>query len=163
VAAVGARAGAGDGGDDAGRFDHLADAMVVGIGDVDVAAAIDGHPGGVVQHGGGRGTAVAGVAGDTVTGDGDDLAGRFDHLADAAVGRIGDVDVAGAIHGDVRRPRQLGGGRDLAVAVVAGGAVAGQGDDAAGRCDDRGNGVGAADAGAGGVLDGQLDVVERAG
>src|SRR5947209_6622246 len=62
VAVVVGGAGAGDGDHGAGRLHHFPNAVVVGIGDEDVAAAVHGGPEGEVQHGGGGGAAVASVA-----------------------------------------------------------------------------------------------------
>ena len=53
-----------------------------------------------VQLGGGRGSAVAAVTGGAVAGDGDDVAGRLDHLADRVVVRVGDEQVARGVDGD---------------------------------------------------------------
>ena len=74
---------AGDGDDVAGRLDHLADHVVAGVGEEHVAGGVDGEAAGAVQLGGGRGPVVAAVTGGAVAGDGDDVAGRLDHLADS--------------------------------------------------------------------------------
>ena len=65
------------------RRRELADHVVAAVGDEQVARGIDGDAGGAVQLGGGRGAVVAGVTGGAVTGDGDDVAGRRDDLADS--------------------------------------------------------------------------------
>ena len=103
VAAV--RAGAGDGGDHAARGD-LADPVIAGVGDEDVALGVDRHALGVFQAGLGGGAAVAadgrpgGVAAVRAgAGDGGDDAARGD-LAHAAVERVGDEHVALRIDGD---------------------------------------------------------------
>ena len=83
--------------------------------------------------GGGRGAAVAAVAGGAVAGDGDDVARRLDDLADHVVAVVGDEQVARGVDGDADGGIQLGGGRGSVVAAVAGDAVAGDGDDVAGR------------------------------
>ena len=65
-----------------------------------------------------------------------DVAGRRDDLADSVVVLVGDEQVARGVDGDGVGAIQLGGGREPAVAAVAGCAVAGHGDDVAGRLDD---------------------------
>ena len=59
--------------------------VVVGVGDEQVARGVDGDAVGDVQLGGGRGPVVAAVTGGAVAGDGDDVAGRLDDLADHVV------------------------------------------------------------------------------
>ena len=135
VAAVTGGAVAGDGDDVAGRLDHLADHVVATVGDEQVARGVDGEAAGAVQLGGGRGSVVAAVTGGAVAGDGDDVAGRLDHLADHVVVRVGDEQVARGVDGEADGAVQLGGGRGPVVAAVTGGAVAGDGDDVAGRLD----------------------------
>ena len=117
------------------RRRDLADHVVVTVGDEQVARGIDGDAAGVVQLGGGRGSVVAAVTGGAVAGDGDDVAGRLDHLADHVVADVGDEQVARGVDGDADGVVQLGGGRGPVVAAVTGGAVAGDGDDVAGRLD----------------------------
>src|SRR5262249_11922936 len=101
---------ASDGGDDGGGFHHFADGSVVGVGDVDVDARVEGHAVGVIECGGGRGAAVAGVAVVAVASDGDDVAGCLHHFANAIVVGVGDVDVAAGVHGHPGRVSQHGGG-----------------------------------------------------
>ena len=67
--------------------DHFADDVVARVGDEQVARGVDGEVDGAVQLGGGRGPVVAAVTGGAVAGDGDDVAGRLDHLADHVVCR----------------------------------------------------------------------------
>ena len=110
--------------------------LLLVVGDEQVARGVDGDAVGVVQLGGGRGPVVAAVTGGAVAGDGDDVAGRLDHLADHVVVRVGDEQVARGVDGDAGGVVQLGGGRGPVVAAVTGGAVAGDGDDVAGRLDD---------------------------
>ena len=55
---------------------------------------------GLVQLGGGGGSVVAAVTGGAVAGDGDDVAGRLDHLADHVVACVGDEQVAHGVDGD---------------------------------------------------------------
>ena len=54
-----------------------------------------------VQLGVGGESVVATVTGGAVAGDGDDVAGRLDHLADPVVARVGDEQVARGVDGDV--------------------------------------------------------------
>ena len=76
---------AGDGDDVAGGLDDLADHVVARVGDEQVARGVDGDALGIVQLGVGRGPVVAAVTRGTVAGDGDDVAGRLDHLANDVV------------------------------------------------------------------------------
>src|SRR5207244_4239877 len=133
---------AGDGADEA-RGRHLADALVVGIDDEDVAAGIDRHPGGVIEFGAGGRPAVAAeaavpAAGGAAAGDGADEA-RGRHLADALVVGIDDEDVAAGIDRHPGGVIEFGAGGRPAVAAeaavpAAGGAAAGDGaDEARGR------------------------------
>ena len=62
IAGVALGAVAGDRHDRAGRLHHLADLLVVGVGDEQVAGPVDGHAVGAVELGGGGRAAVAGVA-----------------------------------------------------------------------------------------------------
>jgi hypothetical protein len=78
VAAEARGAVAGNGADGARRR-HLADDVVAEIGDEDVAAGIDRHPGGDIELGAGGGPAVAAEAGGPVTGEGAD--GRRQQVA----------------------------------------------------------------------------------
>src|SRR5208282_4767428 len=72
VAAVARGAVARDGGDHPCAGVHLADAVVLGVGDEDVAAGVHRHAIGVVEFGGGGGAVVAAVACGAVAGDGGD-------------------------------------------------------------------------------------------
>src|SRR5262249_48291342 len=93
VAAVARGPSAGDGDNDSVGLD-LADAVVALVGEVDVAAAIDGHAPRRVDLGRGGGAVVAAVARGPGAGDGDDVAGGLDDLADAVVVRVRDGQVA---------------------------------------------------------------------
>src|SRR5262249_19902131 len=150
IAAVAVGAVAGNGGDDAGRQDDLADVAAV-VADEQVACAVQRHSVREVQLGRAGLAAVPGEAGDAGAGDGDDVAGRLDDLADAVVALVGEEDVAAAVHRHPVRGVQRGGGRCDVVAVVPLAAVAGDRDDVGGRLGD-GEGIGAADRGADGVL-----------
>src|SRR5262249_10232761 len=81
-------------------------------------------------------TTVAAEAGGTGAGDGDDVARRLEHLPHAVPGRIGDEDVAAAVHRDRLNRGNAGRGGRAAVPAVGRGAVAGDGDDVAGGLDD---------------------------
>src|SRR5262249_4545455 len=118
VASVGRAAVAGDGDDVAGRLDDFPDAAVVQVGDEDVAASVHGHAGRRVVRGGVRGPAVAAVARDAGAGDRDDVAGRLDDLADAAVVEIRDEHVPAGVHRHRPRLVQPGQVRRPAVAAV---------------------------------------------
>ena len=84
-------------------------------------AASTATPAGIVQLGGGRGPVVAAVTEGTVAGDGDDVAGRLDDLADHVVARVGDEQVARGVDGDTGGEAQLGvGGGSVVAAVTVG-------------------------------------------
>src|SRR5262249_4968092 len=136
VAAVAGRAGAGDGEDVAGRLHDLADAIIAGVGDVDVAAAVHGHAVRAIQHGGRGGAAVATAAGRAGAGDGEDGAGGLHDFANAVRGGVGDEEIAAGIDRHALRRSNPGRGGRSAVAAVGRGAVARDGDDDAGRLDD---------------------------
>ena len=70
------------------------------VGDEQVARGVHGDAVGVVQLGGGGGSVVAAVTVGPVAGDGDDVAGRLDDLADHVVVRVGDEQVARGVDGD---------------------------------------------------------------
>ncbi len=95
VVEVAGGAVSGKGGDHP-RPGHHADFIVGGVGDVDVARRVHGHPVGVVELGAGGRTTVAGEAARPRAGEpGDDAARR--HLAHLAVLVVRDVGVAGRI------------------------------------------------------------------
>src|SRR6202041_636172 len=119
-------------GNDAARHD-LADAQVLGIGEVDVAGKIDGQSVGEVDLGGGSRAAVARVACDAGSGDGGDDALSIDS-ADQIVVRIGEIQNARMIDGDALDVSDLGGHRGSA---IADGGTAGNGAD---TVDDAGRG-----------------------
>ncbi len=88
---------------------HLLDRIVGGVGDVDVAAAVDRHPVGVIQAAAGRGS---GRRQTNVAGTGNDrqrAAGC--HLLDHIVLRVSDVDVSTAVDGHPGRVAQVTAGR----------------------------------------------------
>ncbi len=104
VVAGEAGGGSRDGGDDAGGEVEFADAVVVGVGDVEVVCGVEGEALGGVECGGGGGAAVAGEALCAGAGDGGDVADGVD-LADDVVGGLGEVEIAGGVEDD-------GGGKD---------------------------------------------------
>src|SRR5205807_6131653 len=120
---------AGDGRDRAAGVD-LADALVVAVGDVDVALGVDGDAVGLVEHGrggraavpvgaGGRGAVLqrAVGVGRAAAGERRDVPAAVD-LADPLVEGVGDVDVAVGGEADGPGVVELGGGRRPAVAGV---------------------------------------------
>ena len=106
--------------------DDLADAVVAGVGDEQIARSIHGDTLRIVEVGGGSRAAVsaetavvapvnsvatpATVVMITVRGD----------LADAGVAAVGDEQVAGSVHRDTLRIVELGGSGGAAVAAEAG-------------------------------------------
>ena len=116
-------------GDDACGGVHPADAVVVRIGDVQVARGIYRHTARTRQAGAGGRAAVAGKAMcATARHGGDDAFGGL-HAADAAVARIGDEQVARGVHRHTLGEAQAGGGGGAAVAGEAPGAGARHGGD----------------------------------
>src|SRR5580700_3403860 len=85
--------------DEAAPADDLADALVVGIGDVDIAGTVDRDSHWVIELGAGGGSAVAGRAYRAVARDRSDGAGGVD-LADAVVVRVRNIQIAGNVHCD---------------------------------------------------------------
>ena len=103
-------AGAGDGGDDAGGGVDLADAVVAGVGEVEVAGGVEGEGGGEIELGGGGEGVVAGEAGDAGAGDGGDDAGGEVEFADAVVVGVGDVEIVRGVEGQALGGVECGGG-----------------------------------------------------
>ena len=97
-------AGSGDGGDDAGSEIEFAEAMIVGISDVEVVGGVESEALRRVECSGDGGACVAGEALCAGAGDGADLAESVD-FADVVVGGLGEVEVAGGVEDD-------GGGQD---------------------------------------------------
>ncbi len=107
------RAGAGDGGDDAGDEADFADAVVVGVGEVEIVGGVESEALGRVECGGGGGAGVAGEALRAGAGDGGDVAGGVDFADDVASG-LGEVEVAGGVEDDGGGENERGGeGGDL--------------------------------------------------
>ena len=73
------------------------------VGDEQVARGVDGNAEGPVELCGGRWPIVAAVTLGSVAGDGDDVAGRLDHLANDVVVSVGDELVARGVDGDALR------------------------------------------------------------
>ena len=115
---------AGDGGDTAGRID-AADAVIAGIGNINIAAArVDcGWP---VEFGTGCRGAITGKSGGAGAGDsGNDASGA--DLADAMVAGIGDVHRSDAVDEDPGGRVEFGTGCRGAITGKSGGAGAGVG------------------------------------
>src|SRR5262249_11928845 len=131
VAVEVARAGPRDGRDVAGRVD-LPDAVVVEVGDVEIAGRIHLEPGRARDLRGGRRAVVAREPGDARADDRVDRTARVDR-ADALVLRVGEDDVAGLVHDDVGRAVEPDDGRGHAVDAEGRRAVARDRGDRAGR------------------------------
>ena len=95
VVSAEAGGGSGDGGDDVGGEVYGADAVVVGVGDVEGGGG-EGEALWGVELGGGGGAVVAGEALGAGSGDGGDVAEGVD-LADDVVAGFGDVEIAGGV------------------------------------------------------------------
>src|SRR5580704_5981377 len=103
--------------DEAAPADDLTDALVVGIGDVDIAGTVDRDSHWVIKLGAGGGPEVAARAYCTVARDRSD--GAAADLADAIVVRVRNVEVAGNVHCDAVGAIKLGAGGGSAVAAGA--------------------------------------------
>src|SRR5207237_1251391 len=102
------------------RGRDLADLVVAGVADVDVARFVDGHPERRAQLSRGRGAGVAAIGGagarGAVAGEpGDPPAGR--QLPDLVVEGVGDVDVPGLVDRDAVGEAEGRSGRRPAVAA----------------------------------------------
>jgi len=117
---------------------NFADALRQKFGYVEVARGIDRYRDGVVNRRGGRRAAIAGTKRAAIAGHGRDGAGGI-YFADAIIGVIGDVDVAGRIGGkspvSFDRRVDTGAGSRPAIARKNGIAVSGEAADHAGRVD----------------------------
>src|SRR2546429_100467 len=116
VAAEGGIAGAGDRGDDPGPRRDLADAVICGVRDKEIARGVDGDASRVPQLGTGGGAPVAAEASITGAGDGGDDPGAERDPADAVVRGVRDEEVAAGVDGDMVREVQhrIGGGAAVA-------------------------------------------------
>ena len=135
VAGLAVGAGAGDGGDVAVRG-HLAHAAVGGVRDEEAPVGAEGEAVRVVQLGS-RGPAPVPAEAALPAGAGDDVddAGGGGPLADDGVAGVGEVDRPVRPHLDLRGLEELGAVPVLAVAVVAVGPGAGDGEDVAAGVD----------------------------
>src|SRR5207253_1188676 len=111
---------------------HPADAVVVGVGDEEVARGVHGDAGRGLELGGGRQAVVAEEAGSAGAGDRADVPARRD-LADAVVVGVGNEKVTRGVDGDTGRGRQLYARGGAPVAAEAGTPGAGGGRDDPGR------------------------------
>ncbi|NYF89820.1 hypothetical protein HDF08_001887 [Edaphobacter lichenicola] len=109
VAGEAGQASAGDGGDQAGAGGDLADAVVVGVGKVEIAGGVDGNARGRVDGSGEDGGPVAGVALRACAGDGGDETSAGIDAADAVVRGVGEIEVAGGVDGESGGEVELGG------------------------------------------------------
>jgi len=111
--------------DGSGR--DIANALIACVGDVNVAAGVDGHGGGIVEHGAGGGGSIAAIAcGPVACNCVDDAVADF---ANAVVVRIRDVNVAVGIDGDAGGRVEHGTGGGGSIAAIALFAVARDGGD----------------------------------
>jgi hypothetical protein len=129
--AGGGGAESGDGGDVAGGVE-LADAAVASVSEGEEAGGRESGGAGRVERGGGGGAVVAGEALGAVTSDGGDDAGGGIDAADAVVGGVGEVEVAGGVDGEALWEREGGADGRVGVAGEPEGASTGDGGDDAG-------------------------------
>ena len=122
VAAETRGAAAGDRRNGAAR--DLAHAMVLRVGDIEIARGIDGQPLRTVELGAGRRAAVAGGTGGAGAGEGGDHALAI-HAPHHVVRSVRDIRIARGIHGDAERRIDLRAGSRAAVARTAQQPVAG--------------------------------------
>ena len=112
-------------GDDLGHRVDAADGVIAGIGEVQVAGAIQHDACGRVDLGRGRQSSIARVArASCATHGGDEPGGRI-HTADTVVTRVGKIDVAGGVRHDAHRQEDGRLRRQRAVTVVDPGRVTG--------------------------------------
>jgi hypothetical protein len=113
--------------------DHLADALVLVVRDVEVARAVHRHTSGIIEFCAGGRDVVPVVRGCSVARHGGDGAARID-LTDALVVVVPDVEVARAVHRHGSGIDFCAGGRDI-VPIVPCCSVASHGGDSAARID----------------------------
>ena len=132
VAGEALRSGAGDGGDDASGGIDAADAVVAGVGEVEIVCGVEGERSGKVELSGGGEGVVAGEAGGRAGDGGDDASGEV-QFADAVVVGVCNVEIAGAavpvIEGEALWRIECGGSGGAIVAGEALRAGAGDGGD----------------------------------
>jgi hypothetical protein len=97
---------AGDGGNDARGAVDPAHAVIVAVGDIDVAAPVDRDAVGFVEAGFDCRAAVARIAGFAAAGDRRDDAARRVDPPDAMVEGIRKIEIAGRVEADIERPVQ---------------------------------------------------------
>src|SRR5206468_2761182 len=119
-------------GRDGAPWADLADAAVAAVRDVEVAGGIEGNVPGEVELRGGRGAPVAREAKVAAAGVGRDGAPGRD-LADAVVGGVRDIQVAGGIESHAGGGQEPRGGRGAAVAREVPASVGRDGDTGQGR------------------------------
>ena len=100
---------AGNGSDDSCGDGDFADAVVAGVGEVEVAVGIERQGRGEVELGGGGKRVVTGEAGGG-TGDGGDDAGGEVEFADSVVVGVGDIEIVCAVESEALRRVECGGG-----------------------------------------------------
>ena len=110
---------------------HLPDAVVLGVGDVQIADRVDRDADGRVEVGRRARDPVAVVARRARPGDGIDDAARGRHLPHAVVARVGDVEIARSVHRHAPRAVELRRRGLAAVTAVSAHACAGDGRDVA--------------------------------
>src|SRR5207248_1789328 len=106
VATKGRLAAAGDSADGAGGGVEAAHPAVQPVGDVEIAGAVEHYAVGLVERRPGGGAAIAGIALFAIAGDGGDDAARRIDAADAVVEGVGEIEVGGAVKGDIERAVQ---------------------------------------------------------
>ena len=117
-----------DGCDDASGGIDSTDAVVAGVGEVEVACGVEGESGGKVELSGGCESVVAGEARSTGSCNrGDDARGEVE-FADAVIVGVGEVEVAGGVEGEALGGVECGGDGGAIVAREA--LCAGAGDSA---------------------------------
>ena len=112
---------AGDGGDDSGGEVDFSDAVVAGVGDVEVVIVVDGESVGGVQGGYRCGAAVPNEARLARPGNGRDYVSIEIDLANAVCRAVGDEEIAAAVEDDSGRSGEGGQSRSAAVADSASG------------------------------------------
>ena len=128
-------AAAGDGGDDVGGGGDFADAVIAGVGEVEIIVAVEGDGSWEIELGGDGGGVVSGEARGASAGDGGDDAGGGVDAADSVVMGVGDVKVADRVEGEALWGIEGGGGGRAVIAGEALGAGPGDGGDLASGVD----------------------------
>ena len=121
---------AGNGSDDSCGGGDFADAVVAGVGEVEVAVGIERQGRGEVELGGGGERVVTGEAG-CGTGDGGNDAGVEVEFADSVVVAVGDVEIVYSVESEALRRVECGGDGGASVAGEALRSRSGDGGDVA--------------------------------